>query len=72
MANYQLTHGMKRHAILIAIPAKHSDVEIARLLEVTRPFVYKDWKVLEGCSSDVSPVANRKKHSQCLESIKTQ
>ena len=71
MANYQLTHEMKRHAVIVAIHAKHSDVEIARFLEVARSFVHKVRKELEASSGDMSPVAKRKKASQRSDSIRT-
>lgn len=35
----QLTHEMKRHAVIVAIHTKDSDVEIVLFLEVAKSFV---------------------------------
>eukprot|EP00106_Octopus_bimaculoides_P001075 XP_014768517.1 PREDICTED: uncharacterized protein LOC106867953 [Octopus bimaculoides] len=55
---------MKRHAIIVAIHANHSDLEISNFLILARSFVHKVLLELEACDSNVSPVSKRKKHSQ--------
>lgn len=67
-----LTQEMKRHAVIVAIHAEHSDVEIARFLKVARSFVNKVRKELEASGGDVLSVAKRKKHSQRSDIIRTQ
>lgn len=52
MANYQLIHEMKRHAVCFAIQAKPTDVENARFVDVTTSFVHNDWKELDDCSGE--------------------
>jgi hypothetical protein len=41
MTDIQLTQEMKRHAVIVALNAKHSDLEISRFLKVARSFVFK-------------------------------
>lgn len=43
----KLTQQMKSHAVIVALLAEHSDLEIARFLKVERSFV-KVWKPLTG------------------------
>lgn len=71
MADSQLTQEMKRHAVIVALHAQHSDVEIARFLKVARSFVHKVRKELEASAGQVSPVAKRKKHSQRSDRVRT-
>lgn len=58
-----LTQEMKRHAVLVALHAEHSDLEIANFLKVSRQFVYKVRNELVGASGDVNLVSTRKSHS---------
>ena len=66
-----LTQEMKRHAVIVALAAKHSDLKISNFLHVARSFVHKVRLELEGCDGNVSPVAKRKKHSQCSDTVRT-
>lgn len=60
MANYHLRHEMKQLAVIVAIYAKHGDVETARSLEAAWSFAHTIRKKLEVSSGDVSHVVNRK------------
>ena len=55
-----LTQEMKRHAVIVALTAKHTDLEISNFLNVARSFVYKVRMELEINDGNVSPVAKRK------------
>lgn len=61
---------MRRQGIFVATHAEHSDVQIACFLEVTDSFVYNVQKELQASSGDLSPLAKRRKHSQCSVSIR--
>lgn len=65
VANDQLMHEMKLH-VIVAVQARHDDVESVRFLEVANPPVHKARNDLEASSGDVSPVANRRKRSRRL------
>ena len=62
---------MKRHAVLVAIAAHHSDSEIASFLNLARPFVFKVRHELQMSGGDISSVARRKKHSRRPDTIGT-
>ena len=64
MAATYLTKEMKRHAVLVALAANHSDSEIASFLKVARSFVFKVRNEVEASDGDLSLVAKRKKHSK--------
>ena len=66
-----LTQEMKRHAVIVALTAKHTDLEISNFLNVARSFVYKVRMELEINDGNVSPVAKRKKHFQRSDAIRT-
>ena len=66
-----LTQEMKRHAVLVAISAQHSDSEIASFLNVARSFVFKVRHELKTSGGDISSVAKRKKHSRRSDTIRT-
>ena len=71
MADTQLTQEMKRHAVIVALKAEHSDLEISRFLKVARSFVYKVRKELEAKNGNVSPVSKCKKHSKRSDITRT-
>ena len=50
---------MKRHAVIAAIHAKHSDLEKSQFLNVARSFVRRE---LEASDGNVESVAKRRKH----------
>ena len=50
---------MKRHAVIVAIHAKHSDLEISQFLNVTRSFAHKVRQELEASDGNVESVAKR-------------
>lgn len=62
---------MKRNAVIVALSAKHSDIEISTFLNVSRSFVHKVRLQLYEYDGNVSPVAKRKKHSQRSDTIRT-
>lgn len=63
MANYHLRHEMKQLAVIVAIYAKHGDVETARSLEAAWSFAHTMQKKLEVSSGDVSHVV---KYLHCV------
>ena len=71
MADINITQEMKRHAVIVAIMAEHSDLQIAQFLKVARSFVFKVLKELKDKNGQISPVAKRKKHQQRSDSIRT-
>jgi len=48
MEDNKLTQEMKRHAVIVAIHANHSDLEISRFLKVARSFVNKFVQKVQG------------------------
>ena len=62
---------MKRHAVIITICAKHTDLEISNFLNCTRPLVHKVCHELEASDGDTLFVAKRKKHNECSNTIRT-
>ncbi|XP_025161066.1 uncharacterized protein LOC112589993 [Harpegnathos saltator] len=64
MQDYKITQEMKRHAVIIAICAKHTDLEISNFLNCARSFVHKVRRELEASAGDVETVAKRKKHEE--------
>ncbi|XP_014784953.1 tRNA (guanine-N(7)-)-methyltransferase isoform X1 [Octopus bimaculoides] len=71
MADTMLTQEMKRHAVIVAICAERSDLEIANFLNVARSFVHKVRTELEASGGNVSIVSKRKKHSKRSDAIRT-
>ena len=66
-----MTEEMKRHDVLAAIAAHHSDSEIASFLNVGRSFVFEVMHELETTGGDISFLAKRKKHSRRSDTIWT-
>ena len=54
MDSLNLTQKMKRHAVLVAISAQHSDSGIASFLNVARSFVFKVRHEVEASGGDIS------------------
>lgn len=52
MEDYNLTQEMKRHAVTVAICAKHTDLEISNFLNCARSFVHKVRRELEASDGD--------------------
>lgn len=71
MEAYKLTQEMKRHVVLIALAAHHSDLETATFLVVAKSFVYKVGTQLMCCGSGVVSVVKRKRHCQRSNIIRT-
>ncbi|XP_012058553.1 PREDICTED: uncharacterized protein LOC105621701 [Atta cephalotes] len=65
MEDNKLTHEMKRHAVIVAIHANHSDFEISIFLNLAGSFVHKVRRELE-VSDD-----KRKKHKACSDTVRT-
>ena len=53
---------MKRHAVIVAIHAEHSDLEISQFFNVTRSFVDKVRRELEASYCNMESFANCRKH----------
>ena len=64
MEDYKVTQEMKRHAVIVAICAKHTDLEISNFLNCARSFVHKVRRELEASAGDVETVAKRKRHEE--------
>ena len=62
MENNKVTQEMKRHAVIVAIHAKHSDLEISQFFNVARSFVHKVRRELEASDGNVESVAKHRKH----------
>lgn len=71
MAENQITQKMKRHAVLVALKAGHSDLEIARFLKVARSFVHKVRQELQSNNGTVSKIAKRKENSKRCDMMRT-
>ena len=65
-----LPQEMKRHAVIVVLAAKHSDLKISNFLHVARSFVHKIRLEFKGCDGNVSCVAKRKKHSHRSDSVR--
>ena len=59
----KLTQKMKKHAVIFAIHAKHSDLEISQFMNVVRSFVHKVRRELEASDGNVESVAKRRKQT---------
>ena len=57
-----MTNKMKRHAVIVAIHANHSDLEISEYLKFARSFVHKVRRELEASDDNIESVTKRKKH----------
>jgi len=64
MEDYKVTQEMKRHAVIVAICAKHTDLEISNFLNCARSFVHKVRRELGASAGDVETVAKRKRHEE--------
>ena len=62
---------MKRHALIVAIHAKHSDLEISQYFNVARSFVHKVRRELEASDGNVESVAKRRKHEPRSDTVRT-
>lgn len=61
--SFELTQEMKRHAVIVASAAGHSDFEISNFLNVARSFVNKIRKECLASDRNVSSISKRKTHS---------
>ena len=61
MENNKLIQEMKRHAVIVAIHAKHSGLEISQFFNVTRSFVPKVLRELEASDGNVESIARKHK-----------
>ena len=71
MADTSINNEMKRHAVIVSIKAKHSNLEIARFLKVARSFVCKVRKELNENNGDELATSKRKQHCQRSDSLRT-
>jgi len=62
---------MKKHAVIFAIHANHSDLEISRFLKVAQSFVNKVRRELEASDGNMESVAKRKKHETRSDKVRT-
>ena len=62
---------MKRHVVIVAIHAKHSDLEISQFFNVARSFVHKVRRELETSHGNVESVARRRKHKPLSDTVRT-
>ena len=65
-----LTQEINRHAVVAAIHAEHSDLDISQFLNVTRSFVHKV-RELEAPDGNVESVTRRRKHKLRLDTVRT-
>ena len=71
MEDNKLTQEMKRHAVIVVIHTKHSDLEISQFFNVTRPFVHKIRRELEASDGNVENVAKHRKHKPRSDAVRT-
>ena len=71
MEDNKLTQEMKRHAVIVAIHSKHSDLEISKFFNVTRSFVRKIRRELEVSDGNVEIVAKHRKHKFHSGTVRT-
>ncbi|XP_014473452.1 PREDICTED: uncharacterized protein LOC106743775 [Dinoponera quadriceps] len=71
MEDNKLTQKMKRHAVIVAIHANHSDLEISLFLKVARSFVIKVRRELEASDGNVESIAKSKKHEARSDKVRT-
>ena len=70
MEDNKLTQEMKRHAVIVAVHAKHSNLEISQFFNVTRSFVHKVRRELEASDGNVGSVVKRRKHKPRSDSVR--
>ena len=68
MEDNKLTQEMKGHGVIVAIHAKHSDLEILLFFNVSRSFVHK---IRRGLEASVESVAKRRKHKLRSDAVRT-
>lgn len=66
-----LTQEMKRRAALVALAAKHRNLDIAIFLNVSSPSVFKVREQLSDSDREVASVAKRKRHLQRSDVVRT-
>ena len=71
MEDNKLTQEMKRHAIIVSIHAKHSDLEISQFFNVTRSFVHKFRRELKASNINVESVAKCRKRKPRSDTFRT-
>ena len=57
----KLTQEMKKHAVIVAIHAIHSDHEISQFFNVVRSFIHKVRRELEAFDGNVEHFSKRRK-----------
>ncbi|XP_046868909.1 uncharacterized protein LOC124461437 [Drosophila willistoni] len=62
---------MKRHAVIVALYANHTDLEISNFLKCARSFVYKVRCELKASGGNAEPVSKRKKHEERSHTIRS-
>ena len=62
---------MKRHAVIVAMHAKHSYLEISQFFKVTRSFVHKVCRELEASDGNVKRIPKRIKHKPRSDTVRT-
>ena len=70
MKDNKLTQEIKRHAVIVAITAKHSDLEILQVLNVAWSLVFKDSPEL-GICGNMESVVKRRKHKPRSDTVRT-
>ena len=66
-----LTQQMKRLAVIVSLAAGHTNSEIAAFLKVARSFIFNVRSELKGAGGDMAADAERKRHSQRSDCIRT-
>ena len=62
---------MQRNAVIVAIHAKHSDLEMSQFFNVSRSFVHKVTQELEASDSNVESFAKSRKHNPGSDKLRT-
>ena len=71
MEDNKLAQEMKRHAIIVSIHAKLSDLEKSQFFNVARSFVHKFRRELEASNINVESVAKHRKHKPRSDTFRT-
>ena len=62
---------MKRHAVIVVIHTKRSDLKISQFCNVPRSFVHKDRRELEASDDNVGSVVTRRKQKPRSDTVRT-
>lgn len=71
MIGSMLTNETKSHVVIVALKARHGDLEISCFLKVLGSFVHKTWCEFEKEDGRILSVLKNKKHYKCSDSSRT-